>query len=89
MVDDRPVAAGCSHRLIRSAHGGPGESVGEIIARARRVAGAGAELSEQTLEALLRHELDGVRRVGVAYALMRVDEHREPLEALLDAFVTG
>jgi hypothetical protein len=48
-----------------------------------------AKLSEETIEAMLRHSQDGVRRCGVACALVRVGEDVAALEGLLDAYVSA
>jgi hypothetical protein len=52
------------------------------LAAARHLCAHAAELSEQTLERILRHLNDDVRQVGTACVLARCDETNAP--AVLD-----
>jgi HEAT repeat protein len=56
---------------------------------ARHLVAQASELDEATVEELLHHGIDAVRRVGVAAVLIRVGEDEAALIALLDRYLAA
>jgi hypothetical protein len=64
-------------------------SPGVALVAARHLYSSAAELSEDAVGVLLRHEQPGVRRVGVACLLRREGEDAEALEKALDRYMAA
>jgi HEAT repeat protein len=76
---------------------GPGGAAKELLGAgpavallaARHLYSRAADLDEEALDGLLRHESDGVRRVGVACVLARTDADPAALEKTLASYTSG